>query len=200
MTEKYGFVYVWYNRWKKKFYVGCHWGREDDGYVCSSKLMREAYKRNPEYFKRRIVQRVYTNRLDLLTEEHKWLALISDDELGNRYYNLSKKHFGHWSTSEEKRLTVAEKRSLKLKGRPLSEETKRKMSEARRGKPRSAEFKAAMSLRQKGVKRKKHTEETREKMSLSHTGKKFSEDTRAKMAISASNQPRFNGRFAKAPQ
>ena len=188
MTEKYGFVYVWYNRWKKKFYVGCHWGREDDGYVCSSKLMREAYKRNPEYFKRRIVQRVYTNRLDLLTEEHKWLALISDDELGNRYYNLSKKHFGHWSTSEEKCLSVAEKRSQKLKGRPLSEETKRKMSEVRKGKKKSPEHVLKMSLSQKGKARPLHSEETRKKMSESHKGKVFTEEHRRNMSLAQLNR------------
>ncbi len=143
--EKYGFVYVWYNRWKKKFYVGCHWGREDDGYVCSSKLMREAYKRNPEYFRRRVVQRVYTNRLDLLTEEHKWLAQIKDEQLGRKFYNVSKKHAGHWSATDraaeisKKMSSRNEKKSKAMMGnknaagRVLSEESRKKISDAQKG-------------------------------------------------------------------
>ena len=34
--EKYGFVYIWFDRKHKRYYIGCHWGHEDDGYVCSS--------------------------------------------------------------------------------------------------------------------------------------------------------------------
>lgn len=67
-VDKYGFVYVWYDRKNKMFYVGCHWGLDTDSYVCSSERMGSAYRRRPQDFKRRIVARFYTNRTDLLTE------------------------------------------------------------------------------------------------------------------------------------
>ena len=33
---KYGFVYIWYDRKHHRYYIGCHWGTIDDGYICSS--------------------------------------------------------------------------------------------------------------------------------------------------------------------
>lgn len=97
---KYGFVYIWYDRKHKRFYLGCHWGTDDDGYVCSSRWMRKAYKRRPNDFKRRIIARIDSNRKDLLIEEHRWLEMIREEELGNKYYNIRKYHFGHWSLIE----------------------------------------------------------------------------------------------------
>lgn len=35
-NNKYGFVYLWFDRKHKRYYVGCHWGTTEDGYVCSS--------------------------------------------------------------------------------------------------------------------------------------------------------------------
>lgn len=110
--EKYGFVYIWFDKKHNRFYLGCHWGLEGDGYICSSNWMRDSYKRRPEDFKRRIISRIYTSRLELLEEEFKWLQLINEKELGKRYYNLSKKHFGHWSTDEQTAKSLSEK-SLK---------------------------------------------------------------------------------------
>lgn len=42
---KHGIIYLWHDKKKKMFYVGCHWGVEDDGYVCSSRRMKYAYKK-----------------------------------------------------------------------------------------------------------------------------------------------------------
>jgi len=106
--EKYGFVYIWYDRRRKMFYIGCRFGTEDDGYICSSNRMRDAYRRRPQDFKRRILSRGIT-RENLLDEEHKWLSLIPDNDLGKRYYNLRKHKWGHWSTDENSRLTVGQK-------------------------------------------------------------------------------------------
>jgi hypothetical protein len=78
--EKYGFVYIWYDRKHKRYYIGCRWGNETDGYVCSSSWMKRAYKTRPEDFKRRILSRVYTNKKDLLEEEYKWLKQIKKEE------------------------------------------------------------------------------------------------------------------------
>ena len=81
--QKYGFVYLWYDKKHKRYYIGCHWGYEDDGYICSSRWMRKSYKRRKNDFKRRILSRIY-NRNVLIEEEHKWLQLIKSKELGKR--------------------------------------------------------------------------------------------------------------------
>lgn len=93
-----GFVYIWRDRKTNRYYVGSHWGPDDDGYVCSSKWMRNAYRRRPADFKRRIVARVSTNRQDLFDEEHRWLSMIKPEELGQRYYNMK-----IWSTGHSRR-------------------------------------------------------------------------------------------------
>ena len=111
--EKYGFVYIWYDRKHKRFYIGCHWGTEDDGYICSSPWMKKAYKYRPEDFKRKILTLVYTNKTDLLDEEYKWLCKIKKEELGKKYYNLHNVNKKHWSTNEEAKLTIGQKISIK---------------------------------------------------------------------------------------
>lgn len=178
----YGFVYIWFDKEKKRFYIGSHWGSETDGYVCSSEAMRSAYRRRPTDFKRRILKRVYTTRKELLEEEYNWLKLIHDSDLGRKYYNLSNKHFGHW-TAEDNVLTIGEKISLAKKGKTLSEETKRKMSEARKGKPKS-----------NGMTGKKLSEEHKRAISEASKGRRFSVESRKKMSLSKlgnSNRSRF---------
>lgn len=98
MEERHGFVYIWMDKKYNKFYVGSHVGEFNDGYVCSSKTMRQAYSRRPEDFKRRILYTQTGTRQALLSEESRWLSFMRDDELGKRYYNKEKKTFG--SSSE----------------------------------------------------------------------------------------------------
>ena len=87
--QKYGFVYIWCDRKHSRYYVGCHWGSEDDRYICSSTWMRDAYRKRPHDFKRRIIKRVYTNRHDLMGIEEYYLGMIDPEELGTKYYNHS---------------------------------------------------------------------------------------------------------------
>jgi hypothetical protein len=108
--EKYGFIYIWLDRKHKRFYIGCRWGHEDDGYICSSSWMKASYNRRPQDFKRRILARVFTNKQDLLNEEHKWLSLIKEEELCTKYYNMYNHKFGHWSTKDTS-LSVRERMS-----------------------------------------------------------------------------------------
>lgn len=107
--EKYGFVYVWLDKKHKRYYIGCRWGNETDGYIGSSVWMRNSYKRRPQDFKRRIITRIYTNRQELLQEEYRWLQMIPDDQLGKKYYNLHNHHFNHWSVDDNKRKTIGDK-------------------------------------------------------------------------------------------
>ena len=139
---KYGFVYIWYDRKHKRYYVGCRWGREDDGYICSSSWMKASYKRRPHDFKRRIIARIYTSRADLHEEEYRWLSMMKQEELhGPRYYNIRNHHFNHWSNSPIDRRSIGQKISeapnrrenisKALKGRKLrTEKQKANLREA----------------------------------------------------------------------
>lgn len=185
--EKYGFVYLWYDKKRKMFYIGSHWGTESDGYICSSNRMRNAYKRRPQDFKKRVIQRNIT-RDKLLDEEHKWLQMISEAELGIKYYNLRQHKWGHWSTDMNQNLTIREK----IKKTLSSPEVREKIAVPHRGKIVSEETrKKIRTARAKQV----YTEETKRKMSKSKNGtnnpfygKKHSEETKQRMRHSALNR------------
>ena len=114
IEEKYGFVYIWFDKKHKRYYVGAHWGLECDGYVCSSKWMNISYRRRPLDFTRRILSKVYTNRQDLFKKEQEWLNLIKKEELGKRYYNLCRNADHHWVDGPNHD-TVVEKISKSVK-------------------------------------------------------------------------------------
>jgi hypothetical protein len=175
--QKYGFVYIWFDKKRKMYYIGSHWGTEDDGYICSSNWMRNSYNRNPQNFKRRIVKRIFTNRIDLLKEEEKWLFLIKTDKMVNsnkslesrknvRYYNITKTIKNPWHMTEEGIKTVGEKISAAKKGKstgPCSPEKAAKISEAKKSKNR------------------KFTDEHKAKLRAAKLGKKLSPEHRAKV-------------------
>jgi len=113
--ENYGFVYIWRDKKYNRYYIGCHWGHENDGYICSSSNMKSAFKRRPQDFKRKILTKVYSNKKDLLEEEFRWLSMIKKEELMIKYYNLHNHHFGHWSDNEQKTKILSEIISQKTK-------------------------------------------------------------------------------------
>lgn len=189
--EDYGFVYIWYDKKHKRYYIGCHWGNTEDGYICGSKWMKKSHKRRPTDFTRRILKIVY-DRKTLLDEEYSWLSKIKDNELGKKYYNLTKHHNGHWSTDLKRKETIGQKISKANKGRApgipkgsiLSEETKKKISsstskamiEYYRKNPRTEKTRKKISENSKkaqaehriGMHGKKHTEETIQKMKINN--------------------------------
>lgn len=184
--EKYGFVYIWYDRKHKRYYIGCHWGTVDDRYICSSSNMKSAYKRRPNDFKRKILKTNIYDKKQLLTEEYNWLSLIKNEELGKKYYNLHNHHFNHWSTNESSKLTVGQKiskanksdpkRSEWMKNRTISEETKEKIRQANLGKKYSDEVNM-----KKGINTRDYSDiEFRKKMSIA--AKNRSEETRKKIS------------------
>lgn len=172
MSEKYGFIYLWFDRKHKKYYVGRHWGAIDDGYICSSPNMRNNLKYRPSDFKRRIVSYVYTSKNDLVLEEQRWLDKIKKEELGVRYYNKTK------SATTPSTL-----------GFRHSEESKRKSSISNTGKKRSESTKEAN--RQASIKQfsdpeqRKKTSETVKKLwqdpeyrqRMLNKGKTYTEET-----------------------
>jgi len=86
-----GFVYLWYDKKRKKFYLGSHMGSLNDGYVGSNHRLKCAYKNRPDTFKRRILEsHTNINSKQLLQREQFWLDLIKPEELSVRYYNEKK--------------------------------------------------------------------------------------------------------------
>jgi len=188
-TPKHGFVYIWYDKKRKMYYIGSHWGTEDDGYICSSNRMRDAYRRRPTDFSRRILEKT-ENREELLILEDRWLAMA--ERKRERYYNLNFSTSNNlWWHDKESRLSVGEKISKKNKSNPVfgkwnigktpSEETRRKISESTsvamkeyyKENPRTEETRKKISENNKrlqkegkiGMHGKKHSEQTLQKMS-----------------------------------
>ena len=96
-------------------------------------------------------------------------------------YNLDSGGDKHKKLSDETRRKLSEAH----KGKKLSEEHRRKLSEAhksRKRKPHSAETRRKIGEAHKGKKRPQRSEEYRRKMSEAHRGKKFSDETRRKIS------------------
>jgi hypothetical protein len=130
--EKYGFIYLWYDKKHKRYYIGSHWGTEDDGYISSSTWMKNAYKRRPHDFKRRILK-TNVSRETLLDEEYNWLSKIKEKELGKKYYNLNIRNQKQWWSTEEGRKNVGQKLSVANKGKKRTDEFKKKISDITKG-------------------------------------------------------------------
>lgn len=166
--EKYGFVYVWYDKKHKRYYVGRHWGTEDDGYISSSSNMTNNYRNRPQDFKRRIVSVVYSKEL-LVEEEQRWLDMIKKEELSSRYYNKTLK--AHMPS---------------MNGRKHSEETKQRMSKSALGRPKSEEHKEKLRQANLG---KTYSEEVNSKK-----GRKFSEERKKQISEKMKEHYKLNPR------
>jgi hypothetical protein len=112
---KNGFVYLWWDTKRNKYYLGSHVGSVDDGYIGSNKKLLCAYKSRPKTFRRRILERVeFTSHEELRGRENAWLSLINDEELSKKYYNEKKLAAGgdiYSTLSEDKKISFKEKSS-----------------------------------------------------------------------------------------
>lgn len=166
---KYGFVYIWLDKKHKRYYVGCHWGAIDDGYICSSSWMKKAYKIRPQDFKRRIIKTNITYRPDMYVEEQRYLDMIKPQEVKSRYYNLNLKNGNLWHQYPEHVKTIGQKISHSKKGKstgPCSAEKAAKISEVKK---------------RKFAERGGMTEEHKAKLRAAKLGKKLSPEHRAKV-------------------
>jgi hypothetical protein len=162
--QKYGFVYIWFDRKHKRYYVGCHWGTIDDGYICSSNWMRDAYKRRPEDFKRKILKTNLT-RKQMYIEEQRYFDMIRPEEIKVRYYNLHLSSKKLWHQYPESVKTIGQKISHSKKGKST-------------GRACPDHVRAATSKANKG---RVFTEEHREKLRQAKLGKKLAPEHREKV-------------------
>lgn len=139
--EKQGFVYIWFDSKRKMYYIGSHWGFENDGYICSSHRMRQAYNRRPETFRRRILTRGLPTRKETLLKEQEWLSLIDNSELLKKYYNMYNwVYVDNWFADDGKRKTVSEKISSTLKVHYSDDEARQRQSDGTKKKFEDDEF------------------------------------------------------------
>lgn len=194
-----GFIYIWRDKKHNRYYIGSHWGSENDGYICSSSWMKQSYKHRPNDFKRRIMKRIFSNRQDLLNEEDRWLDMIKQEEFGKRYYNLQK-HWKHWNNDPNKAKTVANKISQANKGKVAWNKGKKGLKqspehiEKRRlkmiGNKSRTGMKTDPTITQKisqsniGKHSMPRTNEWKKKISLAKLGFQHSEATKVKMSHS----------------
>ena len=186
--EKYGFVYIWYDRKHKRYYVGSHWGYENDGYVCSSSWMKQAYKHRPEDFKRRIIKKVYTNRKELMEEEFRYLSMIKNNEIKIRYYNLNIKSTGHWSSYPNNIKTISEKISVRTKEAMSRSDVRENYLEGlstRDNRAWDPKVRAKMSVSNKGKNTGKDNSKAIEAARIANTGRKKSAERIAELKVNS---------------
>jgi len=159
--------------------------------------MKQGYKHRPQDFKRRTIQKVYSNKLELHDAEHKWLSMIKQEELRVRYYNLRNHHFSHWTSDPDKLLTIGQKISKANTGKkhgPKTEEAKRKISEKNKGRIFTEEHRRRLGQAKAG---KALTKEHREKIGqalvgrIGHTkGRQLSEKHKYKVSVALKGKPK----------
>lgn len=200
MNEKYGFVYIWFDRKHKRYYVGCRWGRVDDGYVCSSPWMKRSFGSRPKDFKRRILRTNIASRRETFEEEQRWLNLIKLEEIKPhneqpRYYNLNIINNKLWHSYDENIKRIGQKISASKIGKklgPMSEQRKQNISDAKKKKfaergGMSADHKEKIRQAKIGTKRSKEAK-ARTSATLSE---KWNTDWRDRRSLPKEKMPRL---------
>lgn len=152
--------------------------------------MRQAYKRRPHDFKRRILEFHTGTYGELLDKEKRVLMMIKQEELETRYYNKKRTAFGsspeqiskqfkeHWSDPERK------KRHQEGMKAAFTEERRKIVSEEMRKRWADPEFRAKMDRSESNRKAWANSDK-REKFSAKMKGRKMSDEARAKMSAAA---------------
>jgi len=209
---KTAYVYKWVHKPTYRWYIGsrtAHNAHPDDGYLCSSRIVKPMIKSNPEDWTREILfVGDPFEAYDFETELLDMFDARNDPRSFNQHNNEGKQSGkGHPSPNKGKSPSEETRQKLSIAGknRILSEEHKQRISKALTGKIRSEEHAEKISKAKKGKSNGPHSEETkrkiaesqigkimppvseetRRKISASHTGTKRSEETKAKMSASA---------------
>jgi group I intron endonuclease len=180
------FIYISTNLINGKQYVGSHLGTQNDSYLGSGVYLIKAVKKyGNENFKREILEECDPKNNLILEEKY----IKKYNTLSPNGYNISPTggHNVKGCFSEESIKKI--KSSLQGKVRkPLSEETKRKISFRNKGE-------------KNGFYRKSHTIEQRNKWSKERKGIEFSDDHKKHLSESLSNEnnPMFGKRGKNSP-
>lgn len=196
-----GFIYKVTRKSDGAIYIGkqSRWQTKDPSlspsdimgvkYFTSSKLIKDEWKANPDSFSFEVLEENITDDSVLSATEVLFITKAWEDEkkggpkVLNQYCNERFHKSGPTTEDVKRKISEAER------GKYVSEETKKKMSESHKGKKRgpcSEEMKRNISNALKGHKSwskgKHHSEETKKRMSEVKRGKPLSEDTKRKMS------------------
>lgn len=169
----------------KKFWVYVHTCPNGKKYVgCTTQDPLRRWNEGKGYINQVFGRAILKFGWDNIT--HEVLEVESEEEMYRKeielisFFHSNDPKFGYNQTEGGDRPPVSdrtkEKLSEALKGRVLSEETRKKISESNKGKPKphSEEWKTKVSSALRGrsgnFRGKRHSEETRKKMSLSQKG------------------------------
>lgn len=174
------YIYLIVNKVNFKTYVGQRKSNKkwnEDPYMGSGKLIKLAQKKyGMENFEKFLIQ--YCSTQEETDEAEKfWIAEYRSR--GKAQYNIADGGQGGSLKGKKRSEETKRKISEAKKGRPRSEETKKKLSEANKGKKLSEEWKMKISEAGKGRPR---SEETKKKISETLKGKHPSEETKKKMS------------------
>lgn len=183
------FVYCWTDKKTNKLYVGSHKGSTEDGYVCSSKLMLEEYRKRPEDFSRQIV--AHGSFDDIRVLEEKILTSVNA-KLNESFYNM---HNGNGKFylkghTEKARKAIGASKIGKAR-KDLSERNRFGLTKEQIKKQVETKRKNGRYLPENNpMYGKTHTEEVKKKHSEKMKGennpnynKKINEETKLKMSI-----------------
>ena len=152
--KKQAFVYCWTDWATNKLYVGVHKGQPDDGYVCSSKYVLEAYNKRPQDFTRQII--ASGNAFDMCNFE-KCILKAANAAADPDFYNLHNGN-GDFTTlgvspteAQRKKVSVRMKgENHPLFGVPWTQERREKTIKSLTGLKRSENIKNKLSVKMTG--------------------------------------------------
>lgn len=150
-------------------YIGVHKGTFDDGYICSSKIMKKEYKVRPNDFIREIIAEGDYPLMQLFEETLlKTVDAANDDQFYNLHNGNGKFYLkGHTDEAKQK---MKANHTKSWTGREHTDETKSKMSKSMKGKKHKPYYGRPVSeetrqkMRDAMKKSKWHIENTKEKI------------------------------------
>jgi NUMOD3 motif len=154
------FLYIWFDKNRKMFYVGMHEGEPTDGYISSSRWFNGEHQYRPNDFRRKILK-FFNTKEEARKEEARFLRFIEEHEFGKKYYNLKNgkpKGSSPWN-----------------KGTPMSIEQRKKLSEIKKGKPSPHKGKKFPKIQ--GLNNGMSKPESKHKLSKRVTGRKMATRT-----------------------
>ena len=203
--EEYGFVYIWRDVGRDRYYIGAHWVNNKREYICSSLNMKRAFKKRPQDFRRHILFKC-SSRDELWDKEYEWLKLIKEEDFGKRYYNTNAfRYHGspmqnrHHSESTKKQISenqigkvIPPETIKKMMGRTpwnkgktnvYSESQLENLSRGRKGKYHLTDDHKEILRQVNTGSHHPHSEESKEKIRQGHIGKIYTEERKANMRI-----------------
>lgn len=176
MSTTLAFLYKWTQHSTGMWYIGsrtaknCH---PDDGYICSSKIVKPMIKETPTDWSREVL--VIGEPLYIRELENKFLS----------YLNAATSAMSYNKTNADG----------KFIGKPHSEETKNKLRKAFLGSNHSEETKRLFSENRMGEKNpffgKQHTVETKQKLREIFVGTKHTVEAKNKISQAQFGKPRL---------